>query len=177
MSSSSCPGSRNCLGNYCPGSYKTGARCINGLCQCPNSPMRDRCSCLCKLMIYIIASYSASVCYLAAIIGSCHIRNEASNAVASATYRGSPPRNGYTTYSCVANDNCENEVHVIGNYEGNGRHGYRVTRTTGNTNLYLTVTGSSSRPLILVLTSYEPVRWTLHIPTGVVINRVVLVSG
>ena len=111
-----------------------------------------------------------------AIIGSCHVRNEANNAVASATFRGSPSRYGYTTYSCVANDNCDNEVHVIGNYESNGHSGFRV-HNDGFTNLYLTVTGSSSRPLILVLASYEHVQWTLHIPSGVVIDRVIIVSS
>ena len=73
------------------------------------------------------------------------------------------------------NENCNNEVHVIGNYEGNGFHSFRI-HETGFTNLYLSVTGSSSRPLILVLSSYEPVQWTLHIPAGVVIDRVILVS-
>ena len=109
-----------------------------------------------------------------AIIGSCHFRNEAHYAVASATFRGS--RLSYTTYSCVANDNCDNEVHVIGNYESNGHSGLQV-QNDGFTNLYLTVTGSSSRPLILVLASYEHVQWTLHIPSGVVIDRVIIVSS
>ena len=108
-----------------------------------------------------------------AIIGSCHVRNEANNAVASATFLGGPPR---TTYSCVANDNCDNEVHVIGNYISNGQSDFQV-HNDGLTNLYLTVTGSSSRPLILVLVSYEHVQWTLHIPSGVVIDRVIIVSS
>ena len=110
--------------------------------------------------------------YFTAIIGSCHIQTRATNAVATATFRGSPRT---TIYSCVANDNCDNEVHIIGNYESNGHSGFRV-HNDGFTNLYLTVTGSSSRPLILVLSSYEHVQWTLHIPSGVVIDRVIIVS-
>ena len=67
------------------------------------------------------------------------------------------------------------DIHVIGNYESNGHSGFRV-HETGYTDLYLTVTGESSRPLILVLTSYEPVEWTLHIPSGVIIDKVIIVS-
>jgi hypothetical protein len=92
--------------------------------------------------------------------------------VATATFRGTPRT---SLYSCVANDNCENEVHIIGNYESNGHSGFRV-HNTGFTNLYLTVTGNSSRRLILVLASYEHVQWTLHIPMGIVIDRVIIVS-
>lgn len=75
----------------------------------------------------------------------------------------------------MANDNSNYEVHIIGNYEGNGHTGFRI-HNTGYTNLYMTITGSSSRPLILVLSSYEPIQWTLHIPTGVVLDKVILVS-
>ena len=86
------------------------------------------------------------------------------------TYAGS----AQTTYSCVADDNCNYDVHVIANYESNGHTGFRV-HNTGNTRVNLAVTGTSSKPLILVFVSYEPVRWTLSIPSGVVIDRVILV--
>jgi hypothetical protein len=102
------------------------------------------------------------------IAASCQIQEGAANAVATATFRGTPQT---SFYSCVANDNCENEVHIIGHHESNTHSGF-----AGFTNLYLTVTGSSSKRLILVLSSYEHVRWTLHIPRGVVINRVIIVS-
>ena len=78
-------------------------------------------------------------------------------------------------YSCVTDTNNNYDIHVIGNYESNGHSGFRV-HETGYTDLYLTVTGESARPLILVLTSYEPVEWTLHIPSGVIIDKVILVS-
>lgn len=74
------------------------------------------------------------------------------------------------TYSCVANDNCDYEVHVIGNYRSNGH-----VHNTGHTDLYLTVTGTSNRPLILVLSSYEPVQWTVYVPRGVQVEKVILV--
>ena len=87
------------------------------------------------------------------------------------TYTGSAQR----TYSCVASDNCNYDVHVIANYESNGRHGFGIHRTTGYTSVNLAVTGTSTKPLILVFVSYEPVQWTLTIPTGVVIDRIILV--
>ena len=69
----------------------------------------------------------------------------------------------------MAFDNCNYEVHVIGNYESR-------QRGTGDTDVVLTVTGESPRPLILVMTSYETVRWRLSVTSGVTIDRVILVS-
>ena len=89
----------------------------------------------------------------------------------SETSIGSPSVSGglQTTYSCVASDNCNYEVHVIGNYESR-------QRGTGDTDVVLTVTGESPLPLILVLTSYDIVRWRLSVTSGVTIDRVILVS-
>ena len=105
-----------------------------------------------------------------AIDGNCRVTQGASIRVGTPTYSG----RAQTTYSCVANDNCNYDVHVIANYESNGHHGFRV-HNTGNTRVNLRVTGTSTKPLILVFVSYEPVRWTLSIPSGVVIDRVILV--
>ena len=105
-----------------------------------------------------------------AIDGNCRITQGASVRVGTPTYTG----RAQTTYSCVANDNCNYDVHVIANYESNGHTGFRV-HNTGNTGVNLRVTGTSTKPLILVFVSYEPVRWTLSIPSGVVIDRVILV--
>ena len=69
----------------------------------------------------------------------------------------------------MAFDNCNSEVHVIGNYESR-------QRGTGDTDVVLAVTGESPHPLILVLTSYETVRWRLSVTSGVTIDRVILVS-
>ena len=66
----------------------------------------------------------------------------------------------------------DNEVHVVSNYESDSLQ----VSEPGLANLRLTVTGRSSRPLVLVLTSYEPVEWVLNIPVGVVIDRVIIVS-
>ena len=92
---------------------------------------------------------------------------------------GTPTTDGDSeaTYSCVAFGNCNNEVHVIGNYESsNGVHGVFIERVAGDTDVVVSVTGESSRPLILVLTSYEPVRWRLSVTSGVTIDRVILVG-
>ena len=114
-----------------------------------------------------------SLCIYTAHIGSCLIEKDSGTSVGSPSTRGDPE----TTYSCVATDNCNYDVHVIGNYESsNGRHGFGVQRVAGDTNVQLRVSGQSSRPLILVLVSYEPVRWRLSITGAAVIDRVILVS-
>jgi len=118
----------------------------------------------------ILTSTCTQLEHPAAIVGSCHITQGASVRVGTPTYTGK----SQTTYSCVANDNCNYDVHVIANYESNGHSGFRI-HNTGNTNVNLAVTGTSSKPLILVFVSYEPVNWTLTIPTGVVIDRIILV--
>ena len=91
---------------------------------------------------------------------------------------GTPTYNGQsqTTYSCVANENCNYDVHVISNYEGDYNHGFGPVTRSGNTNVELRVSGHGSKPLVLVFVSYEPVNWILSIPSGVVIEKVLLVS-
>ena len=81
-----------------------------------------------------------------------------------------------TTYGCVADENCDYDVHVISNYEGNGHTGFRI-HNTGTTNVQLSVSGQGSKPLVLVFVSYEPVNWILDIPSGVVIEKVLLVGN
>ena len=108
----------------------------------------------------------------------CQIEQDSESSVGTPTTDGAPE----TTYSCVASDNCNYEVHVIGNYESSNGvhdvfvHGVYVGREAGDTDVVLTVTGESPRPLILVMTSYEPVRWRLSVTSGVTIDRVILVS-
>ena len=105
-----------------------------------------------------------------AIDGNCRVTQGASIRVGTPTYSG----RAQTTYSCVANDNCNYDVHVVSIYESDPYHGYHHTNTR-NTRVNLAVNGTSTKPLILVVISYEPVRWTLNIPIGVVIDRVILV--
>ena len=37
--------------------------------------------------------------------------------------------------------------------------------------------GGSSKPLVLVLTSYEALQWTVNVPNGVTIERILVVSS
>ena len=72
-----------------------------------------------------------------------------------------------TLYSCVADDNCDYEVHVIALF--------RSERTFVDLNI--TVNGTGSRPLILVLSSHEPVQWRLrYLTPGVTIHTALVVS-
>ena len=108
----------------------------------------------------------------AAATGSCLIKQDSASVVGTPTTDG----DSETTYGCVASDNCNYEVHVIGNYESsNGRHGFFTERVAGDTDVIVSVSGESPRPLILVLTSYEPVRWRLSVTSAVIIDRVILV--
>ena len=102
----------------------------------------------------------------------CEIEEEAGIHVGTPAYEGS----SQTTYSCVSGVRSQYEVHVISNYESDGQHGFGQTRTTGTTDVNLNVDGSGSIPLVLVFVSYEPVNWRLQVPSGVVIDTVLLVS-
>ena len=104
--------------------------------------------------------------------GQCHIEHDSSSAVGTPTFEGQ----SQTTYSCVANENCDYDVHVISNYEGDYNHGFGPVNNAGTTNVQLSVSGQSSKPLVLVFVSYEPVNWILSIPRGITIEKVLLVS-
>ena len=84
-----------------------------------------------------------------------------------------------TYYGCVSDLlNCDYEVHIIANYESsNGRHGFGIRRVAGSTYVHFNINGQSSKPLVLVFTSYEPVNWVLYLPSGVVVNRILVVSS
>lgn len=75
-------------------------------------------------------------------------------------------------YSCVANDNCNYDVHVVGCYESQ----YLSNRRLSSSHVSINVQGQSSKPLILVLLTYRPMRWSLGISSDVVIDTVILVS-
>ena len=78
-------------------------------------------------------------------------------------------------YSCVANANCNYDVHVLSCYEARSDHGFSY-HPTGQSVVDISVTGQSSRPTVLVLASYEPIEWTLNIPSQIVIDTVIVVS-
>ena len=109
-------------------------------------------------------------------VGSCHIMmyNSPNHSLAISSYNG---HRDFSTnyYSCITDvDNCDYEVHVIGIYKARGYSDDSIS--TGNVDLYLDVTGNSSRLLVLVLSAYNPNHWTLHVPRGVVVHKVIVVS-
>ena len=106
----------------------------------------------------------------AADFSGCLIEESPSTHVGSPTTAGSPE----TVYGCVSSTvNCEYEVHVIANYKSS-YGSYGVAR---DTNVHVNIYGQSSKPLILAFTSYQPVNWRLYLPSGNVVNRILLVSS
>jgi len=97
----------------------------------------------------------------------------ASSRVGRATYRGSLQT---PLYSCIANDNCNYDVHVIGSYYAGSYYAWFRYRQISSSSVYVNVQGQSSKPLIVVLLSYEPVSWSLSVSSGVVIDTVIVVS-
>ena len=80
---------------------------------------------------------------------------------------------GYSTYSCTpSSSSTQYEVHVLSVYEVINRR----PPTAGNANVNIVSRGQSNRPIVLVLASYEPVNWILHLPVGISISKVILVS-
>ena len=65
------------------------------------------------------------------------------------------------------------DVHVVSSYESISS----FSHTAGTATVDLRVSGPSqgAKPLVLVFVSYEPVRWTLNVPSGITIERVLLV--
>ena len=110
-----------------------------------------------------------------AYVSGCQIKSSPSTYVGLPSTGGTPET---TFYGCVNTaTNCEYEVHVIGNYESsNGRHGFGIPRVAGDTYVDVNINGQSSKPLVLVFTSYEPVNWRLNLPSGAVVDKILLVS-
>ena len=108
----------------------------------------------------------------AATFGSCHIAADVNNSVGTPTYSRRGNGGLRAVYSCVANDNCNYDVHVVGCYESQ----YLSNRRLSSSYVSINVQGQSSKPLILVLLTYRPMRWSLGISSDVVIDTVILVS-
>lgn len=88
-------------------------------------------------------------------MGNCIVRENPPFALAKV----SSLNYGYKLQSCVTNDNPNNEVHVIGVYE------------SGSYTVRILPRGETTKPLILVLVSYDPVTW--RIDTSVHIDSIV----
>ena len=104
--------------------------------------------------------------------GSCAIEKTArgDNSAGIPSYRGRTQ----ITSSCVVSNrsNCQNSIHVISVYEARST-GFRVQ--SGSVGVRVSATGEDTKPLILVLASYYPIRWSLSIPSGVVFDKVIVV--
>ena len=71
-------------------------------------------------------------------------------------------------YSCSPdNSSSQYEVHVLAVY---------VVPNAGNARVNIISRGKSNRPIVLVLVSYEPVKWILNIPSDITISKIILVS-
>ena len=117
-------------------------------------------------MYIILVLYTAS-------IGSCTIQLDAASPVGVPSSSSSSSGDD-ETYSCVSYANCDYDVHVLSCYEAMNR-GFRQ-HPTGHSTVDITAVGQSSKPLVLVLVSYEAIAWELNVPSHVVIDTVIVVS-
>ena len=123
-----------------------------------------------KDVLRCVFTLTLTFSFLADAFG-CRIKINSNTAIGKPQYSNRQPR---TIYSCVpGSSSTQYEVHVMSVYEGN-----RHTRppSAGDTNVNIVSGGQSGRPIVLVFVSYEPVNWILHLPAGVKISKVILVS-
>ena len=114
--------------------------------------------------------YSGNFFISSADAYGCKIEVNSATALAKAAHKN---RQRPTTYSCTPDSSStQYEVHVLSVYEVINRR----PPTAGNANVNIVSRGKSNRPIVLVLGSYEPVNWILHLPVGISINKVILVS-
>ena len=103
----------------------------------------------------------------------CKIEVNSATALAKAWYN---KQKRQTIYSCTPDSSStQYEVHVLTVYEAIFIN--RRPPTAGNAIVNIVSSGKSSRPIVLVLGSYEPVNWILKLPAGTSISEVILVSA
>ena len=126
---------------------------------------------LCFLCSIYADYYSANFFISSADAYGCKI--EVNSATALAKPNNQQQQQGYSTYSCTpSSSSTQYEVHVLSVYEVINRR----PPTAGNANVNIVSRGKSKRPIVLVLASSEPVNWILHLPAGISISKIVLVS-
>ena len=105
--------------------------------------------------------------------GSCYIERTArgEKSAGKPFYQQRPQ----ITSSCVANDNCNYSVHVITTSGANGTGYYTKPAPVITVSISMSGDEEDTRPMILFLSSYYAVHWSLSIPQGVVFERVILV--
>ena len=67
------------------------------------------------------------------------------------------------------------DVHVVSSYESKSRYFQSHTAGTATVNLRVSGPSQDAKPLVLVFVTYEPVHWRLNVPSGVIIDKVLLV--
>ena len=79
-------------------------------------------------------------------------------------------------YSCLVPDNLNPnyDVHILSVYKATSNRAFQ-THPTGTSDVRLSLSREALKPIVLVLVSYEPVEWRLTVPSGVEIERVLLV--
>jgi hypothetical protein len=94
---------------------------------------------------------------------------EAKSAPRSATAPASPPSSGG-----ILRVPANADVRAVGVYEAaDGSHGVGQARTPGSVRVFVS---RSNRPIVLVLTSYEPVNWVLQLQDGARVSNILLSS-
>ncbi len=100
----------------------------------------------------------------------CKIVLDADTALAKPRYNSQQRQ---SIYSCTPDSSStQYEVHVLSVYEVINRRPPKA----GDAIVNIISQGSSDRPIILVLGSYEPVNWILNLQPGIKISKVILVS-
>ena len=119
-------------------------------------------SCWCVSSNFFISSADAH---------GCKIYVNTDKALAKPWYNNQLAR---TVYSCTPeNSSTEYEVHVLSVYKVVNSS----PPTAGDATVNIVGRGSSDRPIVLVLGSYEPVHWILNLPTDLIISIVIMVSS
>ncbi|KAK3090466.1 hypothetical protein FSP39_012113 [Pinctada imbricata] len=91
-------------------------------------------------------------------VGSCHIQVDPLFAVVGKNSRDTTISGGYRLHSCTANDNDKYEVHMVGIYGD---------RVNSDMRIRLIPRDVISKPIILILTSYESTRWEVDSPVPI----------
>jgi len=76
----------------------------------------------------------------------------------------------YEESKYVASDSGVSEIHIFGVYETRNDHGFDY-HPQGTADVAIERQG---KPLVLVLSAYEPTKWRLHIDVGVIIEKIIL---
>ena len=107
----------------------------------------------------IIHSFLLNI--LLARVGDCHVRRSPESA---------------SVYSCLVPDtlNPNYDVHIISMYQAISTCAF-CDHPTAAAAVKLSLSGEALKPIVLVLVSYDPIEWRLTVPSGVEIERVLLV--